>query len=336
MDKRRNYTIDSIRLVAVFFVVVIHVTSRLEAVGSFATYGWYRPILDLGVPAFFAISGYFLAKKDVDKMKRYAFNLFKMLIAYSSLYIVYDFLITFFKETFFSSPLENGLNDYFSSIFSLIGDMDISGVFNGTFGKYHLWFLMSLALASLILYAFRKWKLSPEAIFIISAIIFVAADLEAISQTGLLEHGGFPKGLLYVSMGYYIQNRDVKDSTIGLIGSFVLFLITNYFTSSWGATVVMMAATTYFLMLFAKNHYGHKNILSKIGKNYSKYIYLLHLLVISLYGHVEELFNTTFISNIYLETIVVVVLATILPILLYKPVQYLFTSHVDGFLSKIF
>lgn len=336
MDKKRNYTIDSIRFIAVFFVVAIHVTSRLESADSFAAYGWYRPILDLGVPVFFAISGYFLAKKDVDKMKRYAFNLFKMLIAYSSLYIVYDFLFTFLKETFFSSPFENGLNNYFSSIFSVIGNIDISGVFNGTFGKYHLWFLMSLAIASLILYALRKWQLSPEAIFMISAIIYVIADLEAISQTGLLQYGGFPKGFLYVSMGYYIQNKEVKDSLIGLIGSFLLFLIANYFTSSWGATVVMMTASTYFLMVFAKKHHGNENILSKLGKNYSKHIYLIHPLVISLYGHAEELFNTTFISNIYLETIVVIILAAILPILLYKPIEHLFTSRVDGFLSRIF
>jgi len=328
--------IDMVRLIAVLFVVAIHSSARLTSVGSFTTYGWYRPLLDIGVPAFFAISGYLLANKEVDQMKNYAFKIFKMLISFSIVYLIYDFLIEFFRHTFFLQSFQNGLKEYFTNIFSVLERIDISSVFNGTFGKYHLWFLMALSISALILYGLRKWKLSPEIIFIISGVIFVITDLEAISGTGLFEYGGVPKGFLYLSMGYFIKKKDIKSSTWGLVISFLLFAAANYFTSSWGLIAVMMAVTIYFLMTVIKNHYGKRNITSKMGGKYSQYIYLLHPLVISLYSRIEELFNVTFVSNVYIETVIVFILAASIPILLYKPIQRFFTNPVERYLDGIF
>lgn len=75
LPPRRNNYFDILRAVAVIFVICIHIFYRIPAVANSSSIpiipAIWRTLIGSAVPLFIAISGYFMANKDVSTPKKY-------------------------------------------------------------------------------------------------------------------------------------------------------------------------------------------------------------------------------------------------------------------------
>jgi len=89
---------DIMRLIASFFVVMIHVSSKNSAVALL-----FNSISRFSVPVFVMISGYYLLKKApvISAVLKKAFSLFVLMVAWAAIYYVYELIC----DTQYFSPL---------------------------------------------------------------------------------------------------------------------------------------------------------------------------------------------------------------------------------------
>jgi len=86
----RDLNTDVMRLIASFFVVMIHVSSANSAVGLAL-----NSISRFSVPVFVLISGYYLLKKDMEisAVLRKVLSLFTLMVFWSAIYYVHELIV---------------------------------------------------------------------------------------------------------------------------------------------------------------------------------------------------------------------------------------------------
>lgn len=145
----RNYNIDGLRLIACLAVIMIHVAYELgfEAKNVFEYMS--RSIMDLAVPYFLVVTGYFITSRtDIAERSKHFFWLWSRatviyLVLGGALHII-NYLVR---------------PDY--EFMSFFYPRSAVNVLNGTIGDYHLWYLLS-ASAALGLIHLGKRKNIPE------------------------------------------------------------------------------------------------------------------------------------------------------------------------------
>ena len=315
----RIESVEMIRLISIFAVIVIHTTpflneSSLTGVDIHSVWGvLIKQASTFAVPFFFIISGYFWSRKIHDRNQiffislRQCKRLLKILLFWSLIYITpYNFTYTIdygiigpFKVLYWN------LNDLLSHPFLLL--------FQGT--KGHLWFLMSLIYAVLLTsYFVHRDKVRFLLILSIAFYIF-----------GLLA-----KGYAETPLGLKVSFNPRSGPTYSII-----FFITGYLLSKykpninwfyWGGGIffagfIIKTIEIYFLWItyhtglledyligtlpiglgVAMMSISMHPVLTKINViKFSKYtlgIYACHFLFVDILKPLEKLFS----NNVFWE-----------------------------------
>ena len=202
MERRGNY--DLLRILAQFFVVVLHVSSSVVANPSdpeFFSYNFYSMLSRFSVPVFVMLSGCFnMGNMDVKKAFKKSLKLYIIILFWSLVYLLRNLYLN--------------------------GGMELSQILNEMFlGHYHMWFLfMTIGLyllTPILAPAFKDLKNGEY--FLILGLIFsvIPSTLkiamgERFIRTFTLSFidgfyfrmtGGF---ILYYVLGYYLGHKDIK------------------------------------------------------------------------------------------------------------------------------
>lgn len=323
----RNYTIDFIKFFAIFLVVCIH-TNPFNDTTVFGVNGDYVSnvivaLAKIGVPLFFAISGYlFFVKYQVAEnknqyFKKYMKKIFSLFVWWYLFYILYDLVLILITD------LSNGshtviqqFQEYFSSLFNA------GFIFYGTLSNssYHLWYLIALLWSILILYI--TLKVNKLNILLIFSFILHLVGQFGQSYSGLID---FPLntrdalffGLFYVSLGsFFAKNNEailrstkkLKIIPLILLSIFFIFLqviertVTyslwnplniNYFISTIPAIICIMIIVAKYPTI------GKGSWISKIGAN-AVGIYVSHVFFLEL---TLTIFNNPSLKNVVVQLI---------------------------------
>lgn len=202
MERRGNY--DLLRIVAQFFVVVLHVSSSVVANPSdpeFFSYNFYSMLSRFSVPVFVMLSGYFnMESMDVKKAFKKSLKLYIIILFWS--------LIYFLKAIHINDAM---------TLKEIINEMFL--------GHYHMWFLfMTIGLyllTPIIAPALKNIKNAEY--FLILGLIFsvIPSTLKIVMRERFIRTftlsfidgfyfkmtGGF---ILYYVLGYYLGHKDIK------------------------------------------------------------------------------------------------------------------------------
>lgn len=325
-----NHTIDTLKFFAAIAVVLIHTTGSLQQfnLATLANYYSYRPLLDLAVPFFFAASGYFLSGKTLSYLPGYIKKILSIYISFTIFYILFKLLMTFTDRLILSTSFWNGIHAFFQGL-------TIKGLINGSIGSFHLWFLTALMISALLLFICLRLSLKSEFIFLTAGIVYFSNLVGILSFNDVFIYGGFAKGFFYLAMGFYLGHKDnakIRFPLLGFAGSILILTLLSYYHSS--LNVLFLMAATYHLLVFASQNPGEKSYLSRLG-SYSLNIYILHIFVyqsinkIYIYSGITEFYKLPYY---YVST---TILAIIIPILLYRPVDKFLAAPVAQWLHNL-
>lgn len=215
-NQSRNTYFDFLRGIAIVMVVLIHTSAHAQ---FFCTVTWdfLRNILNPAVPIFFAISGFFLVKKDVSSFTKY-FNFLKV----HALRIYVPTLI-------FSIPWlalvikKSGLKLW-----------QLRAFFTCDFSVYYFIFVIIQLYALLPMFTkiYRGGVTICALISVGSLLIWVYAMHSLTCDTGLVFRAGWaPLWVAFFALGAYLRkiNRNYKIN-YWIIGAIVFFVLSVFET----------------------------------------------------------------------------------------------------------
>ena len=305
MDNKRIGYFDTLRIVSIFFVIIIHITSVGLRLCEDTTSAWIanwliNSISHWSVPVFFMVSGaLFLGpNRELSIEKLYKKNIFRIAICI----IVWGFLY---------SLLDQYLYGTFSSKSVLIA---VYGIITGNTG-YHLWFLYTLVMLYIAVPLFRlitchaskrqlEYALIMWGVFSLLIGQTNAFAAEAEFSTSLLPYSPFVITGYggYFLLGYYLTAYPFEGkikkacyllaclSACAIIGGKLLFLSvwkveSAAFELPLGVLSGLIAAAIFTLAQKCRISNAASPLLSFLGQR-SFGIYLTHVFFISLVYHI--------------------------------------------------
>jgi len=279
-NPNRNETLDVLKLIASYFIVLVHVRFH-------GTVGIVFALLSkFAVPLFFAVSGFFCYQSSIDKVKKKFFRTLKLYIVATLTYHIFNCI------TLLISGGSSALLFYLKDLITIRSLIKVY-VVNSVISSNHLWFLLSLLYVYMVQLILLKLKFKEVWIYILALISLVLGlilgeflpffgiqvDSVIIRNFALM---GFP----CFTIGMFLKKHEDFFKNINyiyLIISFVLGLV--FIALSWyyggdkdlylGALLVMLP-----LFIFAMKHQNAKfnnNILK--WANCSTNIYIFHMLI---------------------------------------------------------
>ncbi len=227
---QRIYSIDSMRIIAMVFVVSIH-TDPFEGVGVYGNIVNF--LIDtsarFAVPFFFMVSGYFFALKIIQNDPGAYFV--ERVTSISSIYVFGLFLSfpVFLTEAVVRAGIENRdvVNSATVKLAEFVAPIDL--IYYGNSISEILWFLPALLFSFLLIYLFiraEKTKyLLPVAIGLHSIGLLGASYTMFVDVPFEIRDALF-FGFFYTSLGYYISSHDWQPDTersVLYLGATVLF-----------------------------------------------------------------------------------------------------------------
>jgi peptidoglycan/LPS O-acetylase OafA/YrhL len=295
----RIESIDSLRAVAVVFVVIAHIRPFAN-LGAYGKYAYF--VLDtLGqfdVPFFFMASGYFLAKTiDPDqigsRLRRIGSKIASLYLFGAGVHLL-AVALTAGLRVFHEPVLIR------SSLAGVFEDLSVLGVvYYGDAIAVPLWFLTALFFATALVCAFVAlgWT---------RLVLPVAASLHAVGLLGQTAPGviggAFPTrdalffGFFYLALGYWLAASDwtpQREHRYRYLGAFCLLLVVQLGEQyaigyiGTGASLSRVVLTTeytlatipltlsLFVTALAYPHWSQTTLLPALG-NYAVGVYLLH------------------------------------------------------------
>lgn len=291
--------IDVMKFICSLMVLIIHVKPfGTQAAGSilyYLNFGLQEYLCRIAVPFFFVCNGFFIFRKiDFENIDYSIIK--KSIIKTIKLYVLWTIIYLPVKVYNIITEGEGFLHEAISYIRAFL----VSGSF------VHLWYLNGLIVALLVIYICFKLKLTPQKIFILSAVLYVIGLL-GNPYFGLISknpniiltmynlyfklfintRNGLFCGLFFVSMGMMIgikkPSAKQKKNVIMFFVSMALMLAEVYMLRHFSLAkdydmTIMAVPAVYYLFCIA----SEKNILENIApllREMSKTIYLSHLWV---------------------------------------------------------
>ena len=272
--KKRNYTIDALKAVTAWFVVLNHAYFP-------GVFGQYVALLShFASPIFFITAGYFAVhtkpsktKKSIMKMCRYI--LFAYTINLVRIYIQNDcdfsLFCAFFQEKVFT--VRHML------FFFFLNETYVSGV---------VWFLFTM----LYCYLFRL-LLKREALiklsYFLTALSFLIVIASSVFHFYVPINNVWIRGIPFFAIGGYIRlylEREENPMSrlnallIGLVGAVIISI--SFFANNllWHVVTLLLSPALYYI---AARSNIKKNILCPLGFKYSFMVYIMHPIVIHAY-----------------------------------------------------
>jgi peptidoglycan/LPS O-acetylase OafA/YrhL len=303
--KKRNYTIDALKAVTAWFVVLNHAYFP----GEFGRYVAF--ISHFASPIFFITAGYFAVHtpssktiKSIKKMLRYiAFAYVLNLIRVFVIKVDCDFgaFCTYFSEKIFT--VKHMLS------FLLINETIVSGV---------TWFLFTM-LYCYLLRLLLKRKTLIKLCYFLTAFSFIIVIASSVFNFYVPINNVWIRGMPFFAIGGYIRlylEREshpmsrMKAILIALFGFIILNIAYFTDTALWHVGTLFMSPALYYI---ACRSDIKKNILCPLGFKYSFMVYILHPIIIHIYDYCRQ---SPGLIELWLRPFFIIIL-TILSALLY-------------------
>ncbi|WP_330632024.1 acyltransferase [Halocatena halophila] len=329
----RLYSIDSLRAVAIFFVVIAHVTPFL----GFDSYGTtvfflLDTIGQFDVPFFFVASGYFFAKSvDPDTVREYAKYSVRKLSSLYSFGIIFALTISALLAVVHGQPVWN-------TVFAQpIGQSSLLELFYyGDSIAIHLWFLLGLLYSLCFVSAFVAIGKQRYVLFVatlIHCVGIISRNYPMVFDIGLQTQDALFFGFFYVALGFHLRKSDFSPTVanrrryLGGICVFLLLQLLEQYLIAYHANGLVFGQEIYFteftmstapLVFFifafalATPELGKGTILPRLG-THAGGVYLVHLPVY----HAVQAVQTGLVPIIGIE-----LSSTVLYQLLIAPVVY--------------
>lgn len=331
MNETRNVNYDLMRVIAMLFVIGIHVTG-----GNITVNGW----LDQGIltlflvcnPFFFMMSGKFNLRHEFKTREDYKSFFYKRFCT-----IVLPFLLYCILQTVWKCYRDHSFTRFFSVFYA--GLMI-------TNNQTHLWFLydligflISTPLLSKALHAMKDWELNILFWIIMvwnTLSIFLTQDINPNIQfpfTGWMLWGW----ITYYFLGYYLSAAVKGDRKKWYIAGFISFLITvtcqvlipDHFLLSTDYQPCFILFACGFFLFFENEIHIQKNKIKKMIEwiaKYSFYVYLFHAKVIEImipaYLKVSD-YGLKFILVVFIIAAISVVISILFDYVILKPIQWM-------------
>ena len=268
------------------------------------------------VPVFFLISGYFYKQDTAAKQAKKIFRL--MLIAN----------IIYFVWKLFLSIANNELVFFLKSTFTFKNLIKFL-IFNESHLQSHLWYLGAILYVTIIVTFICKLKYGKDFLFLAAPFLLIG-DLIFGKYSIAIFHRELPYilvrnwlfvGLPYFTVGIWIKENQIKvkkNKLIIIIGISTMtsmmerwVLVSNQLNPRRADCISTIFLSLSLFLYFL--HYvdpGH-NFVSKIGREYSTWIYIFHPIIIFI---LEEIMIRIGIFDIYvyIRPIIVFLVTTLL------------------------
>ncbi len=293
LETNRGYGgIDVCKFFMALVVIAIH-TNPIEQVENPFIINLVIAIEDLAVPFFFVTSGFFLQLKmrglgveGEQYLKKYLFKLIRMYCAWTLISIpltIYGYYISG--------------EDILYCVFSYIKYFFFVGKL---YNSYHLWYLLALIYAVVMIWILTKRKRSLSQITLVGFVFFGLNELIIWMGTvdylphilnvsvklyqAIFNKGGIFMGMIYVCIGMILAERKISLKNIYCIVGYILIYCVQVVNSNIHLSNLLSIVEAIFFFMFILN------IKSKECKEYvnlrraSTIIYLSHLIFFSFYS----------------------------------------------------
>lgn len=291
MNRGREVRYDVIRVVAMLFVIAVHVNPK-----PFNSFPWFKDVFDYIIYTcngmFFMLSGFFNMKKEFCTKEDYAVYYKKKFISILLPYVLMTFLLYGY--------------DYYQSgrAFELrLFVEETINQFTALNSEQHLWFMysligliMSAPFFSKMLHAMSDWEM--KLLFWLS-IGWNAVSIYLINDLGWNFHYGkwlMASWTIYFFLGYF-HHRIINESNkkfwylCGIIGFLITILwqyilpIENYSDKDFAPAYIFFVIALYTFLLNEVHVKWEpvKKIISFVAKH-SFTVYMIHYLIIELIG----------------------------------------------------
>jgi peptidoglycan/LPS O-acetylase OafA/YrhL len=295
----RIHSIDTLRAVAIFFIVVAHV----QPFRDFGTYGNYVYFLldtlgQFDVPFFFATSGYFLAKTvHADNVRATVGNAARKL---GSIYLFGRLLSV---ATVAGLMLFRGVPpmDVPVDIARRLGELTVLDfLYYGSAMTVPLWFLTALFFAIALVGCFVTFG-KTRYLLPVAALVHLAGILDTnygmLLEVPLRTRDALFFGFFYVALGYTLRsvdwrpNEDRRHVYLGVVGLFAgLQLVEQYaigyvvrdnvLSQEVQLTAYTLSTVFFVLAIFgyalSNPNWGRGTVLPRVGRH-ALGIYLVHV-----------------------------------------------------------
>jgi len=295
---KRNALIDVFRFVGAFLVVTIHIRFPGEIMR-----GVYYPLTRLALPFFFMASGYFLADKDMERMKqrltRQIRHIFFVLTGAMLAYFLFELAMTAIQNPAEVYARVKALWEW-GRWYRLVAINDTRRFYGP-----HLWYLSAL-LYTMVCARLALEYHRLEKIYWTGALALLAIPL-LIWQNGqdvplALARNFLTFGIPCVMAGAWIKinaERILKwprKLVIAMPIAFALLTVGERWLFYWwlGISSILLYVSALLLaasLIVLSMHFptlGEGKALSKWGANYSMMIYIAHMIPVTIWGAIAK------------------------------------------------
>ena len=325
LTPQRNYTMDMLKAIFAFAVILVHFPYPGTIGTIFSTIGVS------GVIFFFLISGYYAYDEDDSKASSNIMRRFKRNLIITLTVILIYALFTIIESLIsgeFNGFIDNFKNPWLFPRILLLGD----------FSFIHcdaIWFMNNLLISYLVLYLLHKFKITKYAYYILPILILARIGVEIYVNTydkdWHLTSFFLTSGLPIMLLGHFIgshKNLFLKSSIKLDIILFILSVILTFtfvFVRVWDFEIsqIFKIWCMFELFIITLKIPGKRNypVIGTIGNKYSMYIYLFHLLIGWLILDVSYLLSSPKWMYDYIIPTLVLIFGTLISIGLYELVH---------------
>ena len=282
MEKNsRKDSFDVVKCFAAFFVVQLHTIPATVC-----------PLLNviarLAVPLFFLITGYYYT--SIVEKGKYGVQLkkiFLLAIASSLFYWIYYGCMALKNNVFYQWFM-----DTFNSV-SILNWVLI----NDTPGIGHLWYLYAMLYSFIAIYVIDKLKIKVKWVIPILFLIglYVGCKGWPYSWYRNWAFMGVPyillgriifeyKEMLIYKLGGVKIVYFIPAATIGLLGEYKLYEIVGMDPIRDHYVFIILMSGILFILALQYPYFGKGSVVAIIGREYSAFIYILHIFILSIYN----------------------------------------------------
>lgn len=286
----RNYHLDLLKLLASMAVVLIHVMDYTT--GS----KLLRPVLELAVPIFFMVTGYFVGHRSTIYIKKYVKKLISLYVSIGAVYWVGEFIV-YNIVLGYTLPISTYFETY------IVPRISWDMLLAGEIGKYHLWYIWAIIIGILLFMGLKKCKLPDWLLVVLAGVGYI---ISLNNPVNYILSGGFPKSLFFITVGHFLHNKTqvyTNPKRWLILPALLVLVITLPFIRItlpvFHIYEIMVALTSSCLFYFAVTTYLPKNKLAVWGTSVMDETYLYHLLMLQFivnttgFGIVEGWYRTS-------------------------------------------
>lgn len=295
MGAPRASSLDVMKCLAAFFVVWIHYGSD-----------WLSPIVRCAVPIFFVITGYYYPMMvEKGKFWKHIRKLLVMVICASALYGAYDL----------PHHIRHDTVDVWINTFQLKRIIMLAVTNVPLFGL-HLWYFFAVLYCLIIFHLADKWKLTKWLRYAVPLLLLVHFARNFTSYPIYWVRNFLFMGLPCMMIGRCIrENKDGAFRFLSnerhlwayMLGSLMLvcgeMVLLGIICSDRGIRDMYIFTLPMFLPYFywALHHprLGEGSWMAIIGRKYSAYIYIFHVLAARWLSHILEMDASLLVNAIY-------------------------------------